>query len=49
MKDLIVCLKEAYYSRIQLSEGISKHQQLKKKSAATALNTVLALAHIQMP
>jgi hypothetical protein len=32
---------------IQLSEGISKHQQLKKKSAATALNTVLASAHTQ--
>jgi hypothetical protein len=28
--------------RIWLSEGISIHQQLKKKSAATALNTVLA-------
>jgi hypothetical protein len=34
--------------RIQLSEGIFKHQQLKKKSAATALNAVLASAHIQM-
>jgi nucleoid DNA-binding protein len=33
--------------RIRLSEEISKHQQLKKKSAATALNTVLASAHIQ--
>jgi hypothetical protein len=31
-----------------LSEGISKYQQLKKKSAATALNTVLASAHTQM-
>jgi hypothetical protein len=27
---------------------ISKYQQLKKKFAATALNTVLASAHIQM-
>jgi hypothetical protein len=27
---------------------ISKYQQLKKKSAATAVNTVLASAHIQM-
>jgi hypothetical protein len=27
--------------------GISKHQQLKKKSAATALNTLLASAHAQ--
>jgi hypothetical protein len=26
--------------RIRLSEGISKYQQLKKKSAATALNIV---------
>jgi hypothetical protein len=26
--------------QIRWSEGISKHQQLKKKSAATALNTV---------
>jgi hypothetical protein len=34
--------------RIRLSEVISKYQQLKKKSAATALNTVLASAHIQM-
>jgi hypothetical protein len=33
--------------RIRLSEGISKHQQLKKKSAATALNTVLTSAHTQ--
>jgi nucleoid DNA-binding protein len=31
-----------------LSEGIFKHLQLKKKSAATALNTVLASVHIQM-
>jgi hypothetical protein len=31
-----------------LSEGISKYQQLKKKSYATTLNTVLASAHIQM-
>jgi hypothetical protein len=34
--------------QIRLSEGISKYQQLKKKSAAAALNTVLASAHIQM-
>jgi hypothetical protein len=33
---------------IRLSEGISKYQQLKKKYAATALNIVLASAHIQM-
>jgi hypothetical protein len=29
------------------AEGISKQQQLKKKSAAKALNTVLASAHTQ--
>jgi hypothetical protein len=29
-------------------KGYPRHQQLKKKSAATALNTVLASAHIQM-
>jgi hypothetical protein len=34
--------------RIRLYEVISKYQQLKKKSAATALNIVLASAHIQM-
>jgi hypothetical protein len=34
--------------RILLSEGISKYQQLKKKSAATVLNIALASAHIQM-
>jgi hypothetical protein len=30
------------------SEGISTYQQLKKKSAATAPNTVLTSAHTQM-
>jgi hypothetical protein len=34
--------------QIRLSEGISKYQQLKKKSAATGLNTALASAHTQM-
>jgi hypothetical protein len=29
------------------AEGISKYQQVKKKSAATALNTVRASAHTQ--
>jgi hypothetical protein len=33
---------------IRLSEGIIKHQKLNKKSAATALNTMLASAHTQM-
>jgi hypothetical protein len=34
--------------RTRLSERISKYQQLKKKSAATALSIVLTSAHIQM-
>jgi hypothetical protein len=34
--------------RIWLSEGIFKYQHLKKKSAAAALNIVLASAHTQM-
>jgi hypothetical protein len=33
--------------QIRLSEGISKRQQLKKKSTAAALNTELASAHTQ--
>jgi hypothetical protein len=32
--------------QLRLSEGISKYQQLKKKSAATVLNTMLPSAHI---
>jgi hypothetical protein len=31
-----------------VSEGISKYRQLKKKSAATALNAVFTSVHIQM-
>jgi hypothetical protein len=34
--------------QIWLYKGISKYQQLKKKSTATPHNTVLASAHIQM-
>jgi hypothetical protein len=34
--------------QIRLSEGMSKYQQLQTKSAATALNTLLASAHSQM-
>jgi hypothetical protein len=34
--------------RIRLSEGISEHQELKIKFAATALNTGLSSAHTQM-
>jgi hypothetical protein len=37
-----------WYVPNTVSEGISKYQQLKMKSAATALNTVLASAQIQM-
>jgi hypothetical protein len=40
--------KTQCFKILQLSEGNSKQQQLKKKSVATALNTVLASAHIQM-
>jgi hypothetical protein len=32
----------------RLSEGISKYQKLKKKSAITALNRVLPSAHTQI-
>jgi hypothetical protein len=32
---------------ISTHEGITKHQTLKKKSIATALNTMFASAHIQ--
>jgi hypothetical protein len=35
-------------SELDPSEGISKYQQLKNKSAATGLNVVLSSAHIQM-
>jgi hypothetical protein len=31
-----------------INQNLTKYQQLKKKSAATALNTVLASAHTQM-
>jgi hypothetical protein len=37
-----------WYVPNTVTEGISKYQQLKKKSAATAFNTVLPSAHIQM-
>jgi hypothetical protein len=38
---ILVCAEYGYRRDLQ-------YQQLKKKSAATALNTVLASAHIQM-
>jgi ferritin-like metal-binding protein YciE len=46
-------LQEVFTIRIKSPDSedcshISKYQQLKKKSAATALNTVLASAHTQM-
>jgi hypothetical protein len=47
-KALCMILMHFVKCRIRLSKGISKYQQLKKKSAATALNTVLASAHIQV-
>jgi hypothetical protein len=47
-KALRMIVEHLSMCRIRLSEGISKYQQLKKKSAATALNIVLASAHIQM-
>jgi hypothetical protein len=36
------------YAEYGYPKGISKYQQLKKKSAATALNAVLTSAHIKM-
>jgi hypothetical protein len=50
-KSLYMIVDAPWYvpnSQIRLSEGISNYQQLKKKSAAIALNIVLASAHIQM-
>jgi hypothetical protein len=47
-KALRMIVDAPWHVPIRLSEGISKYQQLKKKSAATALNTVLTSAHIQM-
>jgi hypothetical protein len=54
--NLDISLSEIYFiheihlvmCRIRLSEGISNYQQLKKKYTSTALNTVLASAHIHM-
>jgi hypothetical protein len=39
---------DAPWCQIQLSKGISKYQQLKKKSVTTVLNTVLTSEHTQM-
>jgi hypothetical protein len=47
-KALRMIVDAPWYVPNRLSKGISKYQQWKKKSASTALNTVLASAHIQM-
>jgi hypothetical protein len=47
-KALRMIVDAPWYVPNTVSEGISKYQQLKKKPAATALNTVIASAHIQM-
>jgi hypothetical protein len=44
-KALRMIVDEAGMCRIRLSEKISKHQQLLKKSSATALSTALASEH----
>jgi hypothetical protein len=41
-------LVKATVYEYRLSRKIVQYQQLKKKSAATALNTLVASAHIQM-
>jgi hypothetical protein len=46
-KALRMMVGASWYVPKRLSEGISKYQQL-KKSAPTALNMVLASAHIQI-
>jgi hypothetical protein len=47
-KTLRMVVDTPWYVPYWLSEGISKYQQLKKKSNATALNTVPASVHTQM-
>jgi hypothetical protein len=47
-KALRMIVDAPWYVPIRLSEGISKYEQLKKKFAATALNTALASANIKM-
>jgi hypothetical protein len=47
-KALRMIVDVPWYVPNTVSEEISKYQQLKNKCAATALNTVLASAHIQM-
>jgi hypothetical protein len=47
-KSLRMIVDAPWYVPNTVCEGTSKYQQLKKKSVATALNTVLASAHIQM-
>jgi hypothetical protein len=47
-KALRMIVDAPWYVPNTIIRRISKYQQLKKKSAATALNTVLASAHIQI-
>jgi hypothetical protein len=47
-KALRMIVDAPWYVPNTIIRRISKYQQLKKKSAATALNIVLASAHIQM-
>jgi hypothetical protein len=47
-KDLCMIVDAPWYVPNTVSKGISKYQQLKEKSTATALNIVLASAYIQM-
>jgi hypothetical protein len=47
-KALRVIVDTACYVPNTVIKGISKYQQLKKQSAATALDTVLASVHTQM-
>jgi hypothetical protein len=47
-KALRMIMDAPWYVSNTVSDGISKYQQLKKKSAATAINTVLTPVHIQM-
>jgi hypothetical protein len=48
LKALRMVVDAPWYVPNTVSEGLPKCQQLKKKSATTALNIVLASAHIQM-
>jgi hypothetical protein len=47
-KALRMIVDASWYVPNTVIRRVSRYQQLKKKSVATALNTVLASAHIQM-